>query len=223
MVSLPGLGRLSRDDRLPPQIGPLLSVEEQEHLATFRLDKRRREWLGGRLAGKQALLLLTGADIEPRAVSILPDRHGRPRASLPLPPPTPSLSISHSGGFAVAMACRGRSCGIDIQEIVPRIRRLARHIGDEPELAILAQRTDADETTRLTMLWAAKEAAKKSLLSDRSAFFSAIRLLDIGSDPAGTPVFHLACTPDRDRAIPAEITVHRLADYIMAVTEQDHA
>ncbi len=223
LVELAGLEIPNPAEQPPRPLSRLLSAGELEQLAAFRLDKRRREWLGGRLAGKQAVLLLTDPGNEACTISILPDEHGRPCLGTPLPPPVPSLSISHSGAFAVAMASRSKSCGIDIQEIVPRIDRLADRIGEPPELALLAERLSDDTTTCLTMLWAAKEAVKKSLLSDQSAFFNAIRLREIHRDRTGTLRFHLSCSRQGKRQATARVPVHRFAGYILAFTEQDHA
>ncbi len=223
LVELPTLEALKPADNLPERLALLLSPGEMENFAAFRLEKRRREWLGGRLAAKQALLLLTGGDNDVRTISILPDEHGRPCPTMPLPPPVPSLSISHSGAFAVAMAGQGRNCGIDVQEIVPRIDRLADHIGEPQELALLAEHVADTVTTRLTMLWAAKEAVKKSLLSDQAAFFSAIRLLAIRRHREGAAFFHFTCSRRGRRETAARVRVHRLAGYILAYTEQEHA
>lgn len=221
LVDLPGLELPGQGHERQAHLARLLSPAEMDRLATFRLDKRRREWLGGRLAGKQALLLLTGTDHAAHTISILPDKHGRPRLTAPLPPPLPSLSISHSGTLAVAMASRSHHCGIDVQEIVPRIERLADRIGDPLELALLTQAIDSDTTTRLTMLWTAKEAAKKSLLSDRPTLFNGTRLRRISHHREGRSTFHLACALDRGEEAAAVIHVHRFGGYVLAITEQN--
>ena len=223
LVHLADLHFLDREKQ-QSQLARLLSPAELERFAAFRLEKRRREWLGGRLAIKQALLRLTGEDKDVRTISILPDEHGRPRLTMSRPAPVPSISISHSGTSAVAMASRARSCGVDVQEIVPRIERLADHIGEPAELALLAGAiAGANNAARLTMLWAAKEAVKKSLLPDQPAFFNATRLREIDMDSTGSAVFRLACTLHGMRATGATIRIHRFDGYILAFTEQDHA
>ncbi len=160
----------------------VLTPAEQKIFTGFRYSKRRCEWLGGRLAVKAAWLYITGREPSPeamQALGVLPDSHGRP-----LPAHNGdrdlSISISHSSGFGVGMASTALSCGVDIQEISTRLQRLTSRFAGQGELALLHDTLAAQaEDTRLTMLWAAKEAIKKSLLHDQPSIFSGIRLVEI--------------------------------------------
>ncbi|MBW1749868.1 MAG: hypothetical protein JRJ37_04055, partial [Deltaproteobacteria bacterium] len=101
-----------RDLRLPKQV---LSGPELSYFKRFSYPKRRREWLGGRIAAKAAMQELGKADRMPgrlQQLSILPDDHGRPVADTMQ---NVSISISHSGQFAVGFAVKGGTCGIDLQ------------------------------------------------------------------------------------------------------------
>ena len=159
--------------------GQLLSTSEQAFFKHFSYLKRKREWLGGRVAAKFALLRLTGAKQPDKFqdLSILPDTHGRPT---PDKMPEIALSISHSDRFAVALAVRGPSCGIDLQKISTKLPGLMDRFASSGELNILrSQIIGEQELTRLTMLWSTKEALKKKILHDQPAFFSGIQLQHI--------------------------------------------
>ncbi|WP_417910609.1 4'-phosphopantetheinyl transferase family protein [Candidatus Electronema sp. PJ] len=151
----------------------LLSEAEREFLQRFRYPKRRREWLGGRVAAKTALLTLH----EPEAfqqLTILPNEHGRPMVS-GAAKSSAALSITHSGSYAAALAVQGASCGIDLQEISDKLPSLTGYFAAATELELLAQQPKlGSEETALTMLWAVKEAVKKSVLTDQPGIFAGI-------------------------------------------------
>ena len=92
-----------------------LSPLEREGLARCRTDKRRREFVAGRLAAHRALALLEpGLRAEVTALEEGPDS-GRP---LFTPARGLSLSISHSEGLAVAAVARGGALGVDLEQRV---------------------------------------------------------------------------------------------------------
>ncbi|MCI5126525.1 MAG: 4'-phosphopantetheinyl transferase superfamily protein, partial [Candidatus Electrothrix sp. AR5] len=173
----------------------VLSAAEQDYFQRFKYMKRKKEWLGGRIAAKAALLALAShhaADQDLRSITILPNKHGRPiteelPACLANQRSGPIISISHSDCFAVAMAKKASrvregsraSCGVDLQKISTKLAGLTTHFATDAELQLLAQQADCDEDTRLTMLWTAKEALKKALLHDQSVIFSATELQKI--------------------------------------------
>lgn len=196
----------------------LLSEEERKYFERFQYTKRRREWLGGRVAVKAALLHLAEADDfqrQAQQVSILPDVHGRPTISGPAGQPL-ALSVSHSGGYAAAMAVRGISCGIDLQRISAKISSLATRFASPAELDMLARQSGlGSEETRLTMLWAVKEAVKKSVLADQPVFFAGIEAVKIV--PAGERGWLFVCTAGN---LPAQLAVvYDFSPYILALTQ----
>lgn len=100
-----------------------LSDLERAHLATIRGERRRDEWVRGRLAirhvlGDPATSVVIDADGSPRAVG------GTPR----------SVSLSHDGEwFAVAVADDGARVGVDlcVREHAGRVERILAWLGVE--------------------------------------------------------------------------------------------
>ncbi|CAK8725013.1 hypothetical protein KKHLCK_15635 [Candidatus Electrothrix laxa] len=201
-----------------------LSPAEQCYFQRFKYIKRKKEWLGGRLAAKAAILNFTDNQ-DLRSITILPNKHGRPLAEeLPAPLSAlgnePTISISHSDCFAVALA-RARSisqssCGVDLQEISTKLAGLTSHFATDAELQLLAEQTDYDEDTRLTMLWTVKEALKKALLHDQSVIFSATELQEIAV--VSDSVQRFTCTVQGKTQ---SVLVFPLPPYILSITE-DH-
>lgn len=199
----------------------VLSAAEQCYFQRFKYIKRKKEWLGGRIAAKAAILtFLHAADQDLRGITILPNKHGRPIAenlpSLCSSRSGPTISLSHSDGFAVALAREGSSCGIDLQEISTKLVGLTAHFSTDAELQLLTQQAGSDEDTRLTMLWAAKEALKKDLLHDQSVIFSATELQKIAGVNDGVRRF--TCTVKGETQ---SVLVYPLPPYILSITE-DH-
>lgn len=165
----------------------LLSPAEARLFAGFKYPKRRLEWLGGRLAAKHCLCALEAAGQTTssfyRDYALLPDAHGRPALVAPgiRGDCIPAISISHSQGYAAALVTATRTCGIDIQLITEQLATVQERFAAAEELALLHQ--VPTPLTRLGMIWTAKEAVKKGLLSDQSTFFGTIRLTEVSYEP----------------------------------------
>lgn len=84
----------------------ILSANEQAVFASLSLPKRRREWLAGRFAAKEAIIkaLTTKTNvIGLRDIEILPDDHGKPIAVCPKAGNVKiDVSIAHERDYAVA-------------------------------------------------------------------------------------------------------------------------
>lgn len=154
----------------------LLSEAEQDFFRQLRHPKRRSEWLGGRIAAKAALLNLpedAAFAAQARRLTILPDAQGRPTVSGGQD--NFALSITHSGSYAAALAAQGRHCGIDLQVISAKLPLLTKYFAAAAELELLAGQPElGSEAAALTMLWAVKEAVKKSLPHDQPGMFAGI-------------------------------------------------
>jgi phosphopantetheinyl transferase len=148
-----------------------LTLEEHEEYARLVLPKRRREWLAARVCLK-AMLLRRRRISDARDCAVVKDARGRPRLAfgrgLPADPAY-DCSLSHKGRFACAAAARrsGIRIGLDVEEVSPRLVRLAgafAHDGD----VLMGSRPDAE---RLAILWALKEACSKVQGSGLDAAF----------------------------------------------------
>jgi len=200
----------------------LLSVEEQSFFSRFKYPKRRKEWLGGRLAAKTAMLLFshqphTLADELP-GLSILPNKHGRPIASTF---PDLSISISHSSRFAAAMAVKDASCGIDLQKISPKLPDLtSRFTSEQEKKKLTGLRPTLELTTALTMIWTAKEAVKKSMLHDQPTIFSGIALQEVTKITKNNYLFSCKALGCKDLQ---KVAIHTCPPYVLALTGGSHA
>ncbi|WP_417913434.1 4'-phosphopantetheinyl transferase family protein [Candidatus Electronema sp. TJ] len=187
----------------------LLSEAEQTFFQQLRHPKRRREWLGGRIAAKAALLNLPDADdFEARArhLTILPNEQGRP--SISGGASGLSLSITHSGRYAAALAAQGQSCGIDLQKVSEKLFALISWFAIEEELHLLAHSVGR-EAAALTMLWSVKEAVKKSLPHDQPHIFAGIKVARI--TPAGDRSWRFECEAQT-------VMAYDFSPYILALT-----
>lgn len=197
----------------------LLSPTEQARFAALTFPKRRREWLGGRLAGKCAVLQLAPppAPVALPALSIPAAANGAPCLSCPSLPEwrLPAISLSHSDRYAVAMAARARTCGIDLQNTTPQILRVADRFTQPAEIELLRETLpELTEMERLTLLWTAKEALKKGLLSDQPAIFQGVTLQAVRRGACLT----LGLRYPDDGGVPAAVRAVALDGHFLAYT-----
>ena len=142
-----------------------LSATEAEALAAIRGAGRRREFLAARL-------LLHHMSGRAERGELVKDPAGKPHL-------TGShfyVSISHTVDHAAAIA-HPNPCGIDVQRIVPRIRRLAaKFVGTGEHL----QLNPDYELTQLHLIWSAKEAMYKAF-GRRQLDFKENLFVDLGA------------------------------------------
>lgn len=164
---------------LPNSIQELLSAEESALLGGFTFKKRYLEWLGGRITAKHSLEKLLHQERNQRlhlsALSILPDEHGRPLVEGMNTPP--AVSISHSGNYAAALASQNKRCGVDVQKISSKLEKVAERFTSKQEKSLFSDNNPPLEN--LALIWATKEAIKKSLLSDHPETFSATQIKQV--------------------------------------------
>jgi len=198
-------------DCTPEVANEYLSADELEKWAGFGLKKRRAEWLGGRVAAKWAATELLGEDaVAWKTLVIRNEEDGRPYVATEAHTVAPFISISHSGDMAAALAAN-LPCGLDIQQPGTNILRVKKRFALREEEDILAASLPEafTETERLTMLWAAKEAARKMVRTRPLLGLLEIRLL-AGHGGCGTPHEPLALTFASGReqvGCPASISV----------------
>lgn len=202
----------------PPE--EVLDRRELTRFHDFSREKRRREWLAGRIVAKLAALTLLGRNRERlQSLAIGTEPGGRPfperqesRTNQPL-----FLSITHSGRHAGGMAAHV-PCGLDLQEISARLTGVQDRFTSPGEKKILARVIDAPEQKLLTIIWTAKEAIKKCFLHDRSAVFGETSLIAARAGKED----HLLVFRILDLAPAAEVMLYDLEPYILAVTLDSH-
>lgn len=147
--------------RLPEAVGVVealaeraLLPEERAHAATLGA-VRRRTWMGGRIALRQALVR-EGIDAPP----VLADGRGAPAL-----PPGVAGSISHKEDMAVAIVAREPSAklGVDIERDAPGKLDISRKVLTDEELAELARLGSAERAREVLLRFSAKEAIYKAL------------------------------------------------------------
>lgn len=132
-------------------------LSQAEKLACRRLatEKRRADWLSGRLAAKKALA--ARMNVSPEDVEVLSESSGRPYCPLP---DAPAFSITHtSAGGLCAVSSGSEPIGADWETISARGTDVLAFYTHPHERTpqVLAS---AEAQTRL---WAAKEAVLKLL------------------------------------------------------------
>lgn len=196
----------------------LFSKQERDYLQRFNHPKRRKEWIAGRVAAKIALLNQADAEKmrqQSQSLTVLPDEYGRPIAAGQAMKSGLSLSISHSGNYAAALVAHEKNCGVDLQKISDKLPSLTDYFALTSELDMLGRMPEIGSyEIRLTMLWAMKEAVKKSVLSDQPTNFSIIELQQIAA--AGNGVWRCDCMAQH--RLPQRVFVHDLTPYILALT-----
>ena len=137
-----------------PPAEDFLTKRELETYKAFKIEKRKKEWLGGRYALKKLACELFNFDIKYMEVNNLPS--GQPILLVPGGTKLP-VSITHSGPYAAAaIALTGQAIGIDIETIEQRSAAWVKQCFDEREIS-------SKSAPFLTELWAKKEAVLKFL------------------------------------------------------------
>jgi acyl transferase domain-containing protein/3-hydroxyacyl-CoA dehydrogenase/phosphopantetheinyl transferase len=141
-----------------------LSSRERGEQAAYGDYRRRKQWLFGRLAAKDAVRTWLRdrhgvAFVHPLDFEVLADERGRPVvhpvASLPA---VPSVSIAHSGTTATAMVS-ALPCGIDEEPLERDTSAIAADFSTAAEREMVVGIPGNPQLT----LWCAKEAVAKAL------------------------------------------------------------
>jgi phosphopantetheinyl transferase len=164
------------EGQIRPKIPYHIIFSQRELKAWFHLPaqaKRRREWLLGRLAAKDAIRLLLkeqhGLELCPSTIEIAADEYGRPIVWGELVESLGcrlSISIAHSGGGAVAIAgdCDDHNgVGIDIERVGQSPDGLERITLSIKERALLSTVPPSKRDEWFLRLWCAKEAVAKAV------------------------------------------------------------
>ena len=136
----------------------VLSAAEMVTFQGFRFLHRKKEWLAGRLAVKEAVAgLLSCPSRDRRDFEIGLEPEGKP--FLAGGQTDVHVAISHSGGKALGLASDA-PCALDFQEVRDSLERVEARFASENETAILKS-CQPDRLAGLGLLWAGKEALRK--------------------------------------------------------------
>jgi len=108
-------------------------------------ENKRRQWYASRLLVSE----LAGIPIE-----ILKDKNGKPIAKHP----ELRLSITHTTSFAGVIMSKQHEVGIDIENLNPKVERIAHKFLREEEIAAIAAK---EKIQKLILYWSAKESLYK--------------------------------------------------------------
>lgn len=210
-------------------VAALLHPSEIARFNEFRYAKRRAEYLTGRICAKLALALFWTARGDdrpplPAEVEIVNGATGRPQVNIAgwTIQPLPQISISHGGDFGAAIAA-AVPCGIDIQEHKEALLRVRDRYCTAGEFRLLRESLVGREPlAALARLWAAKEAAKKTLGFWRMPGFHELELTSPVIPAGDCHLITLAvkrAATDWRMPETVRIVAARLADYSLAICQ----
>jgi len=203
-----------RQAQQTPDTRHILNNEELEKAQSFPIAKRQEEWLTARISAKMAILQYHSSftsnysTLYPKEITIINDQTGRPAFSgvHSRDVCNTDLSISHGAGFALALIADSR-CGIDIQEPRESASRVRDKFCSPEEEELLRQTfSGLPEVHYLTLLWVAKEAAKKALSHSRMPGFLELILTDLEAHVTGWAIRFLVSSRQY-QGYPPTITV----------------
>jgi 4'-phosphopantetheinyl transferase EntD len=195
-------------------VATLLHSNERAKLTSYRLAKRRAEFLTGRVCAKLAIERFwttkdLGNPLQLSKVEIASAPSGRPMVcgdDLEAWS-SPEISISHAGEYAAALAAQ-RPCGIDLQEQKANLLRVREKYCSLAELQVLAELfPEIPLLSRLCLLWTAKEAAKKALSSVQMPGFLELELTRSATNLHDCHSLVLAVRVHNNAEMPVSVTV----------------
>lgn len=177
----------------------ILAPEELRHYKQFTFMKRRREWLGGRLACKEAVARLVGGASCLADIVVTNTEQGRPQVTGDWG--RVQVSISHSGDVAMGLAAYV-PCGLDVQEVTESLGRVQEKFMHGAENGVMAE-FHGQEREQLGLVWAIKESLRKQLDLYPLLGFLEARLERIAGDGDG---FIVRCCPQpNNRPLPLDL------------------
>ncbi len=181
-VRLPGTA-----DPVPDDVLQRLHPAERAHALTLR-GFRQPEWVGARLAAREALRVL-GA---PR-VPVLNDDRGAPR--LDSQGHGVALSLAHKRDLAVALVARSGHghIGVDLEDLLPERSGVASRVLTARELAAVEALPPERRWTSVVVRFSIKEAIYKALAPTLSRYIGFEEAeVDPTPDGLATVTLHLA-------------------------------
>jgi 4'-phosphopantetheinyl transferase len=182
--------RLDPGDR-EREMRSLLSAEESERLRRLDRTDVGRRWLVSRVALREILAAELG--VEPAAVQLRLDEHGRPGLDPAAHASELDFNLSHSGELALIAVAERLRIGIDVEKPRGRdpLRVAGRYFSPAEVERVRAAEDRPDEFLRY---WTAKEALAKGLGLGLQAPWGELELTDGPSgalDAVGKPEWRL--------------------------------
>ena len=144
------------------EIGKVLHPQERDYYDTLTFEKRRKSYLVGRYAAKQAISALTGENNKPWAILIQQGIFNQPIATI-AHENNVQVSISHGAEIGAALAFpEAHPMGIDIENVnADRCRAMESQMTQAEKDMIKGPSRSYERM--LTVLWTVKEALSKIL------------------------------------------------------------
>ncbi len=172
-----------------------LNENELSQCQSFKLTRRRNEWLAGRVCAKLSTAAIgrsSGRLLSPIEIGIANRADGRPYCILAdgdTHPEFLDVSITHSSKFAAALAADSL-CGIDIQQCREALVRVQdRYCSCSEERLLREEFSSSSRVSSLNLLWTAKEAVRKTLSYDDLPGFLQLKLCGIRHHGEGYSIF----------------------------------
>lgn len=166
------------------QIDNLLSNEEIDYLARMQYERRKKDWVAGRLASKvfikSYLSERYNIDCTKKDIQVYNGESGEPYWGLKKikgeeSESNLSISISHTNGYAVATGEDSASIGIDIEPVRNVSQAFLCYFLNANEIKSLKQHFK-NINEGATLYWTLKEAASKSMRTGLQVPFKSIKI-----------------------------------------------
>lgn len=162
-----------------------MSSGESEQLRSLRFEKRRSEWLLGRMTAKTLLTnCLDGyRGIAFPRITIANRADGSPYVLLDGQQQSLSISLSHRQGMAVAAVCQDETirAGIDLEWIEERDASFYEDYFTREENRLLDGFPGGERAKWGTLIWSAKESMLKALGQGLRVDTRSVQVLRIGN------------------------------------------
>ena len=170
-----------------------LSEAEMTLFGALKVPKRQREWLLGRLTVKDAARQLWAGRFDVRIdwadISVLPDEDKAPTIQVAGPhqfeAPSLTCNLSHRGEFVLATVeeqIEGRSIGVDIELVEPRLDAFIRDYFNAREQSAMMCAEPLELDRQVTTFWCLKEAILKAVKKGLSVSADKVEIVGVAAD-----------------------------------------
>lgn len=141
----------------------VLSAEERHRARCFMSERARTQFIT--CHGILRLLLGNYLNQDPREISILTERFGKPYLNNPGNPENIQFNISHSEEVALFAFTRGKRIGVDLEKIreLEDMRIIVKHFFSRRENVEFSQLLPEDQRLTFFSMWTRKEAFVKAM------------------------------------------------------------